>query len=300
MFGFLAGRQVGEESNSDTNAGLLDQQALATLQWVQRYIHIFGGDAGNVTIWGQSAGGGSVVAQVAAALGGDNTTSHPLFHRAMASSPYWPKTYRYDAPESQKIYDNLVERVGCQKANDSLACLKKVDVQTLRDASTAMTADRDATATSSYAWAPVLDETFLRKPLSSLKRSAQLAATFATYNIHEGENFVPTWLFPKRAKNATADDDEKQFHTWLVRYLPDLTVDDVSEIGRLYPETGDVEGDDGKTYLAYTSGNPFGRAGLVYRDVTLACPAYWMTGLSSNDTVSWLAEYSISPAKTRQ
>ncbi|ERS99866.1 hypothetical protein HMPREF1624_03232 [Sporothrix schenckii ATCC 58251] len=317
-FGFLAGRDVGADAGSDTNAGLLDQQA--ALRWVQRYIHAFGGDAGSVSIWGQSAGGGGVLAQVVASsrrsssAASGNETAPPLFHRAMASSPYWPKTYRYDAPEPQALYDDLVRRVGCEDdkndtsaraGSDTLACLKAVDVQALRTASLAITADRDATATSSYAWAPVLDDTFLRQPLSSLTRTQQqggrgasagagtLRAGFATYNTHEGENFVPTWLFPKRAANATADDDGRQFHTWLLRYLPTLNADDVAQVGRLYPLTGDVEDGRGAD-RAYSDGNPFGRAGLVYRDVTLACPAYWMTTLAAT---SWLAEYSISPAK---
>ena len=50
------------------NAGLLDQNF--ALQWVHSYIGLFGGNASQVTISGQSAGGGSVMLQVMA-FGGD-------------------------------------------------------------------------------------------------------------------------------------------------------------------------------------------------------------------------------------
>ena len=63
-FGFLPGKQIAEDPLSDLNPGLLDQHAV--LQWTNRYISTFGGDPANVTIWGQSAGAGSVVAQVIA------------------------------------------------------------------------------------------------------------------------------------------------------------------------------------------------------------------------------------------
>ena len=46
------------------NAGLLDQNF--ALQWVQSYIGLFGGNASQVTISGESAGGGSVMLQVMA------------------------------------------------------------------------------------------------------------------------------------------------------------------------------------------------------------------------------------------
>lgn len=43
------------------NAGLLDQTF--ALQWVQSYIGLFGGNASQVTISGESAGGGAVMLQ---------------------------------------------------------------------------------------------------------------------------------------------------------------------------------------------------------------------------------------------
>lgn len=58
-FGFLAGDEVYRKGS--VNAGLLDQHF--GLQWVQNYVHLFGGDASKVTISGQSAGAGAVMLQ---------------------------------------------------------------------------------------------------------------------------------------------------------------------------------------------------------------------------------------------
>jgi para-nitrobenzyl esterase len=81
-FGYLnLSRIGGEEFANSVNCGLLD--LVAVLQWVRENITIFGGDPENVTIFGQSGGGGKVVALMAmpAAKG--------LFHRAIVQSgPY--------------------------------------------------------------------------------------------------------------------------------------------------------------------------------------------------------------------
>ena len=52
-FGFLSSDEVHKYGVA--NAGLLDQTF--ALRWIQKYIHLFGGDPSRVTISGQSAGG---------------------------------------------------------------------------------------------------------------------------------------------------------------------------------------------------------------------------------------------------
>jgi para-nitrobenzyl esterase len=63
----------------DGNWGLLDQ--VCALEWVRRHIADFGGDAGNVTIFGESAGGSSVTTLMG------TPAADGLYHRAWAMSP---------------------------------------------------------------------------------------------------------------------------------------------------------------------------------------------------------------------
>lgn len=78
-FGFLYTKDLTDSDLFDTNNGLRDQ--MAALQWVKENIAAFGGDPDNITIFGESAGGASVVNQLGSPL------SKGLFHKAIAQSP---------------------------------------------------------------------------------------------------------------------------------------------------------------------------------------------------------------------
>lgn len=79
-FGFFAHPALTAEAGEGAtgNWGLMDQ--IAALQWVKRNIHAFGGNPDNVTIFGESAGGGAVnqMMVMPAARG--------LFHKAISQS----------------------------------------------------------------------------------------------------------------------------------------------------------------------------------------------------------------------
>jgi para-nitrobenzyl esterase len=79
LFGYLYLAELGGEEYRDSgNAGMLD--LIAALEWVRDNIAGFGGDPGNVTIFGESGGGSkvSILMAMPAARG--------LFHRAISQS----------------------------------------------------------------------------------------------------------------------------------------------------------------------------------------------------------------------
>jgi para-nitrobenzyl esterase len=100
-FGFFAHPALTEE-NADgllANYGILDQ--IAALKWIQRNIAAFGGDPGNVTIFGESAGGTFTNLLMTSPL------SRGLFHRAIVQSApafqRWQKLERRDSLSKPEI-----------------------------------------------------------------------------------------------------------------------------------------------------------------------------------------------------
>ena len=132
ILGFLADEALGSHSG---DYGLQDQQA--GLRWVQQNIAGFGGNPGDVTVFGESAGGASTCDQVA------SPTAKGLFERAISVSGFynyqnnivWSKadcksTY-FTEVQAQKTGAQFAAKVGCGNVADVAACLRSVPAATL-------------------------------------------------------------------------------------------------------------------------------------------------------------------------
>jgi para-nitrobenzyl esterase len=101
-FGFLA----LDDERFAANAGVLDQ--VAVLEWVAEHAGAFGGDPGNVTVFGESAGAVSVAALMTA------PRATGLFHRAVAQSGAGRRLPT--AGGAAELADRLLARLGLDRS----------------------------------------------------------------------------------------------------------------------------------------------------------------------------------------
>ncbi|MFA5110753.1 MAG: carboxylesterase family protein [Desulfobaccales bacterium] len=126
VLGFLAHPRLSAESPDRVsgNYGLLDQ--VAALDWVRRNIAKFGGDPGNVTIFGQSAGAASVCLLMV------NPLAKGLFHAAIAQSPAMVGMLRPLRQEqlgvapAETVGLRIAQELGLDRAPDILSNLRQV------------------------------------------------------------------------------------------------------------------------------------------------------------------------------
>ncbi|MEM7336466.1 MAG: carboxylesterase family protein, partial [Chloroflexota bacterium] len=117
LMGYFAHPDLSAESENNVsgNYGTLDQ--IAALQWIQENVSAFGGDPNNVTIFGESAGGESVIHMMSSPL------ARGLFQKAISQSPanagqmIHLKTPFLDFDSAENIGRRFAETIGATGDN---------------------------------------------------------------------------------------------------------------------------------------------------------------------------------------
>ena len=127
VFGFfhLSHLPDGADYPDAQNLGLMDQ--MMALKWIHNNIAAFGGDPDNVTIFGESAGGGSV--SLLPLIEG----SHNYFQRVIAQSG--SVCFSRSEAEAIACTNEVMSTLGCKTVAD----LQKVDIEKLVEAADAIT-----------------------------------------------------------------------------------------------------------------------------------------------------------------
>lgn len=213
--GFLALPELTAEAGGSGNYAFYDQQL--ALQWVHDNIGAFGGDAGRVLLFGESAGAMSTCMQLA------SPQSAALIHAAAIQSGFC-----LDAVQTQQEAEaagaRFAANAGCADG-DRLACLRGKSIREIDAAlKAAGIVEKPFVPSPAVPVVPVIDGTFVTAPPRELLAQGAMAGK----SVIIGANRDEGTLFA--AFNTTITDE--------AGYLAQLTAEygaDAAAVAALYP-----------------------------------------------------------------
>ncbi|MGD8194108.1 carboxylesterase/lipase family protein [Herbiconiux sp. P18] len=254
----------------EPNVALRD--LVAALTWVQQNIAAFGGDPGNVTLFGESAGAGCVTTLLASPAAGG------LVHRAIAESS--PATSVYGLARATMVARRFLGLVGIDPdAADAGERLRALPAERLSGAAFELVQNVSAEAPGTLAFAPVVDgELVPAHPVQVYEAGRQLPVPLIIGTNHDEASLFRLMKSPLMP--ITAD----SVHAMFV------------ELADGHPEFADVQG---RVEAAYPRFPRHRTPAELSRDAGFRMPSMWLAAAHSRVAPTWMYRFDHStPALT--
>ncbi len=202
VIGYTDFGKYGDEYKYSGNAGLAD--LVMALEWVRDNIEAFGGDPNNVTIMGQSGGGGKVRALF------NTPAADGLYHKAIIQSGAHAGDGDGTLEESQYLAERILAHLNI--APENVKTVEKVPYYKLARAATEAQKDVAEKFGHSFMWGAVKDdEYFLGQPvLYGWRPEVKNIPLIIGTCLGEFDNNYARTLIPKALDDWTEEEKAEQ------------------------------------------------------------------------------------------
>ncbi|MDH6675836.1 para-nitrobenzyl esterase [Rhodococcus sp. LBL1] len=247
----------------ESNLGLRDQ--IAALEWVRDNIAAFGGDPGEVTLFGESSGGGAITTLMTV------PRAEGLFQRAIAQSP--PATSVYGAERAASVAHRYLEILDVPVGR--ITDLMGIPAERLVKAGDALVDEVPVKVPGTLAMAPVVDRDLVpHYPVAAFQKGySHRIPLIIGSNKDEASifKFMRSPLLPVSAEAV------QQMFAGLADDNPGLSPVRLAEIVAAYPDNTKARG-----VLA------------ISRDAAFRMPALWVADAHSKHSPTWVYRFDHS------